>query len=206
MNVTRYPYSFQGDNPSGGVGRPEGNEKTWHESLLGYCGGDPKRRDDAEEMMRQLGRRVGIEIDYNVQTNWQPIDSQRLMLWARRFGKAEAYMSALARRHFEQRQSASHRTTILEAAEEAGLDVEVASKFLDSDELRAEVWTSYGDTIHKKGIHAIPYFVFNSPLTGGGPFRTGSGKPIIVNGSGDEQQFLGVFEQLHRDVELKGAL
>ena len=75
--------------------------------------------------MRQLGRRVGIELDYNVQTNWQPIDSQRLMLWARRFGKAEAYMSALAQRHFEQRQSASHRTTILEAAEEAGLDVEV---------------------------------------------------------------------------------
>lgn len=206
MNVTRHPYSFQGDNPSGGVGRPEGNEKTWHESLLGYCGGDPKTRDNAEEGMRQLGRRVGIELDYNVQTNWQPIDSQRLMLWAKRFGRAEAYMASLAQRHFEQRQSASHRATILEAAEEAGLDVEAARNFLDSDELRAEVWTSYGDTIHKKGIHAIPYFVFNSPLTSGGPFRTGSGKPTIVNGSGDEQQFLGVFEQLYRDVDRKGAL
>jgi len=206
MNVTRHPYSFQGDNPKGGVGRPEGTEELWHDSLVGYCGGDTKKRDNAEEMMRKLGRRAGIELDYNVPANWQPIDSQRLMLWARRFGKAEAYMSSLAQRHFEQRQSASHRATILKAADDAGLDVEAARKFLDTDELRAEVWTSYGDTIHEKGIHSIPYFVFNSPLTSGGPFRSGKGEPVIVNGSGDEQQFLGVFEQLYRDVVRKGAL
>jgi len=206
LNVTRHPYSFQGDNPSGGKGRPEGEEKTWHDSLLGYCGGDPKTRDHAEETMRELGRRAGIELDYNVKTNWQPIDSQRLMIWARRFGKAEAYMSAMARRHFEERQSASHRSTILESAEEAGLDVEAARNFLDTDELKEEVWKSYGDTIHKKGIHSIPFFVFNSPLTSGGPFRTGTGKPVIHNGSGDEHQFLGVFEQLLREVERKGAL
>lgn len=156
--------------------------------------------------MRELGRRAGIELDYNVQTNWQPIDSQRLMLWARRFGKAELYMSSMARRHFEERQSASHRATILAAAGEAGLDVDAAKKFLDTDELRDEVWKSYGDTIHKKGIHAIPYFVFNSPITDGGPFRSGTGKPVIVNGSGDQVQFLSVFEQLLRDTERKGAL
>jgi predicted DsbA family dithiol-disulfide isomerase len=206
MNVKRYPYSFQGDNPSGGVGRTEGNERTWHESLLGYCGGDPKTRDNAEETMRQLGRRAGIELDYNVKTNWQPIDSQRLMIWARQFGKAEKYMSALARRHFEERNSASHRTTLLDAAEEAGLDVVAAREFLDTDELRQEVWKSYGDTIHEKGIRAIPYFVFNSTLTNGGPFRDGPGKPIVVNGSGDEQEFLSIFEQLFREVERGGAL
>lgn len=206
MNVTRHPYSFQGDNPNGGIGRAEGGERTWHESLLGYCGGDERARNHAEETMRELGRRAGIELDYNVQTNWQPIDSQRLMLWARRFGKAEVYMSALARRHFEERKSASHRATLLEAVDEAGMDVEVARKFLDTDELKADVWKSYGDTIHKKGIHAIPYFVFNSPLTEGGPFRNGTGKPIIVNGSGDPQQFLEVFERLLHEVDRKGAL
>jgi len=188
------------------MGREEGTERTWHESLLGYCGGDERSRSHAEQTMRELGRRAGIELDYDVKTNWQPVDSQRLMLWARRFGRAEAYMSALARLHFEERTSASHRATLLAAAEEAGLDVSAVRSFLSTDELRAEVWKSYGDTIHKKGIHAIPYFVFNSPLTDGGPFRIGAGKPIIVQGSGDEQQFLGVFERLFRDVERKGAL
>lgn len=188
-----------------GFGTPEGEERTWHESLLGYCGSE-RARAVAEEAMRQLGRRAQIELDYGVKTNWQPVDSQRLMLWARRFGKQERYMDALARRHFEQRKSASHRATLLEAAEESGLDAAAAAALLDSEELRKEVWDSYGDTIHGKGIHAIPLFVFNSPLTDGGPFRSGAGRPAIVHGSGDEDQFLEVFEKLLDDVERKGRL
>ncbi|CAE8643195.1 unnamed protein product [Polarella glacialis] len=151
--------------------------------------------------MRDLGRRAGIELDYGVQTNWQPVDSQRLMLWSGRFGRQEKFMSALAQRHFEQRKSASHRTTLMEVVEEIGLNVVEARQFLETDELVAEVWRSYGETIHDKGIHAIPFFVFNSPLTDGGPFRSGKGEPAIVKGSGDPPTFLRVFEQLLRDVE-----
>ena len=68
INVRRHPYSFNGDSaPST---RPEvsapitqgnsltcyiimcqGEEKTWHEGLLGYMGGDQQRRAHAEEHM-----------------------------------------------------------------------------------------------------------------------------------------------------------
>lgn len=210
LDVTRHPYSFLGDERRRGSGlaghaTPEGNEPTWHESLLGYCNGSEHARAQAEEQMRMLGRRAGIELDYNVQTNWQPVDSQRLMLWASRFGKQEKFMSALARRHFEERTSASHRSTLLEAASEVGLDRAAAEAFLQTDELRDHVWKSYGSTIHEKGIHAIPFFVFNSTLTDGGPFRCGSGKPQIVNGSGDPDEFLRVFKNISREVE-KAAL
>jgi len=204
MDVTRYPYSFRGDSSQAAI--PEGHEPTWHDSLLGYVGGDPAAREAAEAQMRELGERAGIRLDYNVQTNWQPVDSQRAMLWARQFGKAENYMSALARKHFEERTSASHRSTILAAAEEAGLDRDALQAFLDTDELRDEVWRSYGSTIKEKGIHAIPYFVFNSPLSDGGPFRSGKGRPVIINGSGDEAQFLEVFEQLFAQVHRAGDL
>jgi len=151
--------------------------------------------------MRDLGRCAGIELDYNVQTNWQPVDSQRVMLWARQFGKQETYMAALARRHFEMRKSASHRTTILEAAKEAGLDEAAAKALLETDELTKEVWRSYGSTIHEKGIHAIPLFIFNSPLTDGGPFRSGKGLPEMVSGSSDKEAFLEVFETLLKRYE-----
>eukprot|EP00747_Dinoflagellata_sp_TGD_P055127 gnl/TRDRNA2_/TRDRNA2_149376_c0_seq1.p1 gnl/TRDRNA2_/TRDRNA2_149376_c0~~gnl/TRDRNA2_/TRDRNA2_149376_c0_seq1.p1 ORF type:complete len:198 (+),score=33.62 gnl/TRDRNA2_/TRDRNA2_149376_c0_seq1:312-905(+) len=184
-----------------GAGTPEGKEPTWHESLLGYCDNWYLKRAAAELMMWLLARRSGIWLDYHVQTNWQPVDSQRLMMWAGRFGKQELYMSALARRHFEQRKSASHRSTLLEAAEEAGLDVKAAAAFLETDELRADVWRSYGDMIRGKGIHAIPFFVFNSPLTDGGPFGSGKGKPVIVNGSADQRYFLEIFEGILKDVE-----
>eukprot|EP00927_Polykrikos_kofoidii_P043724 TRINITY_DN37803_c0_g1_i1.p1 TRINITY_DN37803_c0_g1~~TRINITY_DN37803_c0_g1_i1.p1 ORF type:complete len:161 (+),score=26.80 TRINITY_DN37803_c0_g1_i1:515-997(+) len=152
--------------------------------------------------MRELGRKAGIELDYGVRTNWQPVNSQRVMMWARRYGQQEAYMSAMARRHFEEKKSASHRSTILEAVEEAGLDVAACEAFLDSDELVADVWKSYGDTIHKHHISAIPYFVFNSPLTDGGPFRNGRGKPAIEHGSGSQSSFLALFEQLFEEWAL----
>eukprot|EP00929_Paragymnodinium_shiwhaense_P002211 TRINITY_DN102420_c0_g1_i1.p1 TRINITY_DN102420_c0_g1~~TRINITY_DN102420_c0_g1_i1.p1 ORF type:complete len:157 (-),score=19.05 TRINITY_DN102420_c0_g1_i1:149-619(-) len=152
--------------------------------------------------MRSLGQKAGIELDYNVQANWQPVDSQRVMLWAAKQGKAEQFMSKLARKHFEERKSASHRSTILEAAEESGLRRDAVNEFLDGDEFKATVWSSYGSTIEDKGIHAIPYFVFNDPLTGaGGPFRRGDGKPHVVQGSGDPEQFLSVFEKILGKVQ-----
>jgi len=157
--------------------------------------------------MRALGQRAGINLDYNVQTNWQPVDSQRVMLWAHQFGKAEAYMSSLARKHFEERTSASHRATLLAAVDEAGLDVAAAKAFLETDELRAEVWRSYGSTIYEKGIHSIPLFIFNSELTDGGPFRSGKGRPAgVVHGSGDEREFLELFDRLLLQVEQVGSL
>jgi len=210
LNVTRHPYSFNGDRRKQdgaltGAGYPEGQEPTWHESLLGYCGDDENRRQAAEDGMRELGRKVGIELDYNVQTQWQPVDSQRLMLWAHRFGKQEAYMSALGRRHFEERKSASHGSTLLEACAEAGLDVEAARALLASEELREEVWHSYGSTIREKGVHAIPLFIFNSPLTDGGPFRSGQGKPRTVHGSASRDEFLSLFERILSDMKAAGG-
>lgn len=209
LNVHRHPYSFLGDAKKGslaGDSTPQGEEPTWHESLLGYVGGNERARTQAEEGMRELGRKAGIELDYNVQTNWQPVNSQRVMLWAHRFGLQEKYMSALARRHFEQQKSASHDTTILECVEEAGLDVDACRAFLATDELRADVWKSYGSTIHEKGVHSIPLFIFNSPATDGGLFRDGKGEPEMEHGSGSRERFLQIFERLLRISQKESAM
>ena len=39
--------------------------------------------------------------DYDVYTQWQPVDSQRITLWSAQFGRGEEYAEALAQRHFE---------------------------------------------------------------------------------------------------------
>ena len=51
--------------------------------------------------MRAQGWEAGIEFDYNVLAQWHPVDSQRLLAWAGRFGLQEEFMSALNVRHFE---------------------------------------------------------------------------------------------------------
>ena len=58
----------------------------------------------------------------------QPIESQRLQLWASRFGKTEVFMDELGKRHFENAASASARPTLLAAAAAAGLN---PAKFLN---------------------------------------------------------------------------
>jgi predicted DsbA family dithiol-disulfide isomerase len=150
-----------------------------------------------------LGKAAGIDFRFDVRTHWQPVDSQRMLLWAARAGRAEQFMSALNARHFEAAESASERPTLLAAAAEAGLDAAAAETFLATDELVDDVWRSYGATIRTHGIHAIPYFVFSCAAAGraGGPFRErGDKEPVIVNGSMDAPTFLAIFEQLHGEV------
>lgn len=166
-------------------------------------GNDPVRRDGAETSMFQQGQQAGIKFDYNVLTQWQPVESQRLLLWAGRFGKQEEFMSNLNHRHFEKRESASVRANLLNAVEAVGLDRTAANVFLDTDELEADVWKSYGSTIYEKNIHAIPFFVFNVPQIGavGGPFRVhGKREPFIVKGSMDEDYFYSLFEKIATSV------
>ena len=113
-------------------------------------------------------------------------------------------MSALNKRHFEQRQSASDRQTLLAAATEVGLDGEAAASFLDTKELEADVWKSYGDTIRLKRIHSIPLFAMNVPAIDavGGPFRPpGKHEAYVVRGSMDSEYFLELLEVIHRDVK-----
>ena len=83
---------------------------------------------------------------------------------------------------------------------EVGLDREEVAAFLSTNELEAEVWASYGSTI-ERGIHAIPYFVFN--LDGhpsGGFFGDPQARHWTVNGSGSEGDFLGLLEEMHSVV------
>lgn len=208
LNVTRHPYSFIGDSrgSSGGglAGADAKLSQTWHDALLTYMGNDPHARDMAEAGMRAQARSAGIELDYHVLAQWQPVDSQRLLLWAGRSGLQEEFMSALNKRHFERRQSASERATLLAAAEEVGLDRAAADAFLDTDELADVVWDSYGKTIRQKKIHSIPLFALSVPSIDavGGPFRPpGKDEAYVVRGSMDKGYFLELLELIKRDVD-----
>lgn len=152
------------------------------------------------EFMTKLGNSVhGKPIAFNteVEFEFQPVDSQRMLQWAGRFGKQEEVVSALANLHFEKQQSVTKRSTLMEAVDKAGLDCQAFERFLESDELVADVWNSYRDTISSYGIHSIPLFIFNGPLTNGGCFRDGSSTAVQVNGSANPSEFAAAFEKVY---------
>lgn len=199
VNVTRHPFSFVGDSKRGFF-----DDKTIAQGLDTWD--NALKRDNYPKQNVVLpGKDSGLpDFDFNVRINRaQPIESQRVLLWAARCGKQETFMSAINRRHFHERKSAHDRETVLEAAEEAGLDVGEVLSFLESDELHKEVLSSYHKTIYEKGINSIPLFVFNSPLTNGGPFRDGGGEgqAEVVNGSSNKHELLAVFERLAAGVQ-----
>eukprot|EP01043_Picozoa_sp_COSAG02_P066381 COSAG02_NODE_10318_length_1970_cov_1.571352_1_plen_347_part_00 len=221
INVTRHPFSFLGQMPpeedSGHAERWGGwprlrRQGKWHERLMDYSG-SAAGRDQFEAQVSKLGEAAGIEFDFNVHLNRQPIESQRLLLWAARFGKGEEFIAALSDRHFQQGsqgECATCRPTLLAAAAEAGLDVAVAEAFLDSNELFEEVWAKYGE-MPALGIRAIPLFCFSVPQAGllSGPFRSASNEleaGAVMSGSGNQRQFLELFEQIYRLVEQRQGM
>ena len=83
----------------------------------------------------------------------------------------------------------------------------MATAFLETDELEDEVWRSYGDTIARSDIRAIPLFAFSVPSLDavGGPFRpAGEYEAYVVRGSSNAEDFLELFELVLRD-ERAGA-
>ena len=124
----------------------------------------------------------------------QPVESQRAQLWASQRGLAETFMDELGKRHFERATSASDRATLLECAAAVGLSSAELDAFLDSDQLREEVWRSYGDTVRDMGIHSIPLFVFSLEANGG-PFREGVGATFTHGGSGSPEAFDQLFQR-----------
>ena len=47
-------------------GHGEEVQETWHHALLGYMGGDPRAREQAETGMQRLAATAGIRFDYDV--------------------------------------------------------------------------------------------------------------------------------------------
>lgn len=213
INVTRHPYSFVGDRKPqpmkqgelDGISTPARSLRTFSEQMAGRFGPPPKTEEERRAKMRPflgLGEAAGISFDLEVKAQYQPIESQRLLLWAGRYGLQEDFMSSLNQFHFEKRQSASVRSTLLAAAAEVGLDVAAAEAFLNTNELEDVVWRSYGSTIREAGIRAIPLFAFSVPELDavGGPFRdAGQYESYVVRGSSGEERFLELFELIYRD-------
>jgi hypothetical protein len=95
LNVTRRPFSFLGQQPAdvddgnsdrwGGFPRLK-RRGIWHDRLTDYSG-SPAGRDEFEAHMARLGEAAGLKFDFDVFIDRQPIESQRLLLWAARFGK-----------------------------------------------------------------------------------------------------------------------
>ena len=72
---------------------------------MAYTGGSEAGAHAAEAQLSSLAKAAGICFRFDQRTDWQPVESQRALLWAARQGKAEPFMDRLNQRHFEHGQA-----------------------------------------------------------------------------------------------------
>ena len=207
LRVSRRPYSWAGDDRSvdQGLVRYGGSD---YKAEKGYEEGPRATPTVERKPMAELGAVASIEFDTAKEMKWQPVDSQRLILWAGRFGKQEEYAEALSSRHFERRESNALRSTVLAAAADVGLDTVAAAAHLDTEDGVEAVWESYGNMIRRFGITEIPVFCFHR-RGAASPFDQGyeediTPTPYIIVGSASIDIFSTVFGHLY-DEEIEGA-
>ena len=153
VDVTRHPFSFDPDARSGVLG-------SWQDMLHGTPWEDDV--DGHHTRLDRQGAAAGIKFKYDVAFDFHPVDSQRLVLWAARFGKQEDLVEIMSVNHFSQQASVNDQAALLKAVRDVGLDPEAAAEMLDSEELREEVW------VRTAGVspdpHTCNYVVFASPM------------------------------------------
>ena len=110
-----------------------------------------------------LASGIGFRLD---RINWIPntIDSHRLIRYAERDGRAAAAVEAIFQSYFLEGRDIGIHTALLDIGEAVGLERAGLSKFLKSDEDRADVLEQNIRT-HRLGISGVPAFIVDGQFS-----------------------------------------
>lgn len=126
--------------------------------------GSWERSQGMDAQVTVVGKSVGIELRYDLQTNTpNTFDSHRLVWFARTLGMQDAMIEALFRGYFCEGINFSERRNLLRVATSAGLDAAKAEHFLTSDQGSSEV-VFEEQCARKIGISGVPFYVINKAI------------------------------------------
>lgn len=126
-------------------------------------------------------RNLGLPIDLEHAKVVNSLDSLRLVKYAQSKNKYAEVKDALFRGYFAEGKDVSDLQTLLEIAQESGLDKIETEIFLNSSDLKSEVANDRNLGI-SKGLQGVPFFVIDDQ--------------VILSGNQSKQQFLNAFKQI----------
>mmetsp|Transcript_15086 Transcript_15086/g.20214 ORF Transcript_15086/g.20214 Transcript_15086/m.20214 type:complete len:225 (-) Transcript_15086:375-1049(-) len=171
FSVYRIPFFLEPDYPE---------EEKFHESnkvrLERKWGGKQQFQEQKRRhALKERGQEVGIE-HFNLDRRASnTLASHRLVQWAAKnygLNKSEALYDLLNVKHFVDGNRLNDRQLLLGCAEDVGLDVSAAKKYLEGDEGREEVLRTYQE-VQRLGITGIPCYIID-----GGAQVMGAVRPV----------------------------
>jgi predicted DsbA family dithiol-disulfide isomerase len=154
-----------------------------------FGGGDRPRQ--IYQAIAESGREAGIEFQFSrIRRTPNTVLSHRLIFWSAKQERQEEVVGELFRAYFEDGLDIGHLEVLVDCARRAGLDQELAHKYLLSDEGRQEVVAS--DVYARRlGINGVPCFIVN--------------RKYAVSGAQPPSAFVEVFNLAERDAATSTA-
>ena len=148
---------------------PEGQDATEH--LMQKYGSSAEQVDANRAVIRARGEPLGFDfrMDRRSRIN-NTFDAHRLLHWAKLEGRHVALKLALFRAYFSDGEDISAAATLLELAEEVGLDRAQAGQILESGRYAEEVRAQERFYL-ERGIRSVPATIVNGRhlISGGQP-------------------------------------
>ena len=149
-----------------------------------FGGGDRPRQ--IYQAIAESGREAGIEFQFSrIRRTPNTVLSHRLIYWSAKQERQDEAVAELFRAYFEDGLDIGNLEVLADCARRAGLDEQLARKYLVSDEGRQEVVAS--DVYARRlGINGVPCFIVN--------------RKYAVSGAQPPSAFVEVFNLAERDA------
>ena len=149
-----------------------------------FGGGDRPRQ--IYQAIAESGREAGIEFQFSrIRRTPNTVLSHRLIYWSAKQERQDEIVGELFRAYFEDGLDIGSPEVLADCARRAGLDDELARKYLQSDDGRQEVVAS--DVYARRlGINGVPCFIVN--------------RKYAVSGAQPPSAFVEVFNLAERDA------
>ncbi len=176
------PFQLNPDMPAEGMTRDD-----YVRAKFG--GGDRPRQ--IYQAIAESGREAGIEFQFSrIRRTPNTVLSHRLVYWSAKNERQDEMVGELFKAYFEDGLDIGDLDVLVQCAARAGLDAELARRYLQSDEGRQEVVAS--DVYARRlGINGVPCFIVN--------------RKYAVSGAQPPSAFVEVFNLAERDAATSAA-
>jgi predicted DsbA family dithiol-disulfide isomerase len=148
---------------------PEGQDIVEH--ITQKYGSTPAQVAANRENISARGAELGFTFRMEQRGRiYNTFDAHRLLHWAELEGRQSALKHALFQAYFAEGRNPSDHDTLVQLADQVGLDGAKARAILDSDAYAAEV-RAQESFYQERGIHAVPAVIINNRhlISGGQP-------------------------------------
>ena len=178
VNITWHPFQLHPDMPLEGADRKEFTAKKF---------GSVEKARELYEHVRQAGEAVGLDFQFGkIARSPNTLNSHRLIRWAGTAGVQDEIVEILFRKFFMEGQDLGDNQVLIDAAQEAGMDIKIVKDLLSGD-ADLDLVAKEDNQARQMGISGVPFFIFDDKYA--------------LSGAQDPSTFLQVFDQIEQEKQ-----